>query len=263
MVELVDLSSHIEEGQPHAGSADDTRIFTTQTHEERAFMVAKELEERGLDPDAEYVRRHGRAEREGDEDEQPYNRTLLVSEHGPTHVDAVHHMDPTSEYTIDEMPLEWFYGDAVGVDVSHLEHPDTVTIDALRTALDESGLELQAGDAITIETGNWADNYSTTDREKKRRYSKEFIGLDAEAAGWLVDQGVETIGIDSLSVDHPSNFSEWEFPVHSLAADEELVIVENMAHLDRVAGIRYTLCAMPLKIRDGTGSPVRPFAIVG
>jgi kynurenine formamidase len=263
MVELVDLASRIEEGQPHAGSADDTRIFTTQTHEDRAYMVSRQLEEEGLDPDAEYVRRHGRAEREGYDEEQPYNRTLLMSEHGPTHVDAIHHMDPMSEYTIDEMPLDWFYGDAVGVDVSHIEHPDPITANELRSSLDEHDLELREGDAITIETGNWANNYSITDREKKYRYEKEFVGLEGEAAEWLVEQGVETIGIDSLSVDHPANiFPGWNFPVHSLAAEHELVIVENMANLASVAGQRYTLCTMPLKINDGTGSPVRPFAIL-
>jgi kynurenine formamidase len=169
MVEFIDLARRIEPGHPHAGSVDDTRIVTIQTHEERAFMLAMELEKKSLDSNVEYVRRHGRAEREGYNEKQAHNRTLLMSEHGPTHVDAIHHMDPMAEYTIDEMPLDQFYGDAVGVDISHVEHPDPVTVASLESTLAASGLELREADATTDETDNWETNYPTTDKEKKRR----------------------------------------------------------------------------------------------
>ena len=263
MVELVDLSGHIEENQPMAGSADETRLFTNLTHEERGFQVKKELEERGRDSETEYVRRHLRAEREGYEEEQPMNRTMIVSEHGPTHVDSIDHLDPTSELSIDEMPLEWFYGDAVGLDVSHVEHPDPITVKDISGQLDEHDLEIQDGDIVTLETGNREANYSTTDKEKKHRYNKKFVGLEEEAATWLVEKGAKGLGIDSISVDHPPNiYPDYNFPVHALASREEIVIWENLANLAEVAGMRYTFSGFPLKIRDGTGSPVRAIGIV-
>lgn len=263
MVRLIDLSGHVEEGQPLAGSADDTRIFTTLTHEERGFQVKRELERRGVDSETEYVRRHLRAEREGWDEERPMNRTLIVSEHGPTHVDAINHLEPTSELSIDVMPLERFYGDAIGLDLSDVEFPDPIEIDDLEAALDRTGLEIREGDAVTLDTGHRERTYSTTDREKKARYSEEAVGLTEAAAEWLVDAGARTLGIDAISVDHPTNiYPNYEFPVHALCSRREIVIYENMANLAAVAGLRYTLCAFPLKIRDGTGSPVRAVAIL-
>lgn len=263
MPELIDLSGHLEEGQPLAGSADDTHIFTTLTHEERGFQVKRELENKDIDSETEYVRRHLRAEREGYEEEQPMNRTIIVSEHGPTHVDSIDHLDPTSELSIDEMPLDWFYGDAVGIDVSHIDYPNPITLDAVKEQLDKHDLEIGKEDTVTVETGNREANYLTTDKEKKAKYQSEFIGLTEEAATWIADQGARAIGIDSISVDHPANiYPNYNFPVHALASRREIVIYENMANLASVAGQRYTLAAFPLKIRDGTGSPIRPVAIV-
>jgi kynurenine formamidase len=263
MVELIDLSGHVEEGQPLAGSADDTRIFTTLTHEERGFQVKKELEEKGVDSDTEYVRRHLRAEREGYDEEQPMNRTLLISEHGPTHVDSIDHLEPTSDRSIDRMPLDWFYGPAICIDVSHIDYPDPITTAELETQLDEHGLQIQEDDAVLLETGNRRNNYSTTDREKKHRYQSKFIGLEESAGEFLIAQGAKSIGIDSISVDHPANiYPNYNFPIHSLCSREEIVIYENMANLHEVVGDRFTLSAFPLKIRDGTGSPIRPVAIM-
>lgn len=263
MPELIDLSGHIEEGQPLAGSADDTRIFTTLTHEERGFQVKKELDEKGVDSETEYVTRHLRAEREGYDEEQPMNRTIMISEHGPTHVDSIDHLDPTSDLSIDEMPLDWFYGSAVCLDLSATEYPDPITVDNLQTQLDESGLSIEEDDTVLLETGNRKTNYSATDKEQKHRYRSKFVGLEEAAGEFLVEAGAKAIGIDSISVDHPPNiYPNYNFPIHSLASREEVVIYENLSNLWEVTGDRFTFSAFPLKIRDGTGSPVRPVAIV-
>lgn len=263
MPELIDLSGYIEEDQPLAGSADDTRIFTTLTHEERGFQVKTELEEKGMDSETEYVTRHLRAEREGYNEEQPMNRTLLISEHGPTHVDSIDHLEPTSDRSIDAMPLDWFYGDGICLDLSDVDHPDAITTERLRNQLDAAGLAIEDDDTVLLETGNRRNNYSTTDRTKKHRYTSKFVGLEEEAGEFLVDQGAKAIGIDSISVDHPANiYPNYDFPIHALCSREEIVIYENMANLWKVTGERFTFSAFPLKIRDGTGSPVRPVAIM-
>lgn len=262
MPKLVDLSNPIEEGQPLAGSADDTRIFTTLTHRERGFQVMKDLEEQGIDSDTEYVNRHLRAERAGIDEEQPMNRTLLMSEHGPTHVDSIDHLDPMSDYSIDRMPLDWFYGDAICLDVSHVNNPDAITVDDLETALADHDLEIGEDDAVLLETGNQRNNYSVTDREKKRRYEKKFVGLEEAAGEFLIAEGAKSIGIDSISVDDPENiYPGFNFPIHAMCSREEIVIYENLANLHKITGERFTLSAFPLNIRDGTGSPIRPVAI--
>jgi kynurenine formamidase len=263
MPKLIDLSNPIEEGQPLAGSADDTRIFTTLTHRERGFQVKRDLKEDGYDSDTEYVNRHLRAEREGSEEEQPMNRTLLLSEHGPTHVDSIDHLDPLSDLSIDEMPLDWFYGPAICLDVSHVTNPDPITTADLESAIEEHDLEIREDDAVLLETGNQRNNYSATDREKKRRYEKQFVGLEESAGEFLLDEGAKSIGIDADCVDHPENiYPEFSFPIHALCSREEIVIYENLSQLYEVAGKRFTLSAFPLNIRNGTGSPIRPVAIL-
>jgi len=261
MIELIDLGGYIEDGQPGVGT--DTNSFTILTHEERGLQVKRELEERGLNGETEYVRRHLRARREGYDEDQPMTKSLLVCEHGPTHVDSIDHLDPTSDLSIDKMPMEWFYGDAICLDVSDIEYPDHITVERIEEELEDTGLTIPTEGVVLFDTGHYETNYSATDYDKKYTYSNEWIGLTEAAAEFVVDRGSRAIGIDSISVDNLENIRpNYEFPVHALASREEIVIYENLANLSAVAGTAFTFFGMPLKIRGGTGSPVRPFAII-
>ena len=54
-----------------------------------------------------------------------HSQGLMMCDHGPTHVDAISHLDPAEDApSIDEMPLDTFYGPALCLDVSHVEPPD-------------------------------------------------------------------------------------------------------------------------------------------
>ena len=56
------------------------------------------------------------------------SRGLLMGDHGPTHVDALSHLDPrTDAPSIDQMPLDLFYGEATCIDVSHFEPRTYIT----------------------------------------------------------------------------------------------------------------------------------------
>jgi len=70
------------------------------------------------------------------------------------------------------------------------------------------------------------------------------------------------IGINSPSIDHSDAMDTKRYPAHDICNKHEILNMENMANLNSVAGKRYTLCAFPLKIRNGTGSPIRPVAIL-
>lgn len=257
MVELIDLSGYIEEDQPVYPGNQPTQFWTGLSHEGSAY----EWRQKGYETDT--ILRKEKAKREGGEEEHPISRTMLISEHGPTHVDALTHLDPTEDRSIDEMSLDWFYGPAVGVDVSHVGDKEFITVDDLKRELDDHDLTIQDGDAITLHTGHREQYYAVDDIEKRYAYLNEHPGLDEEAAYWLADQGVKNIGIDAGSIDHSDATETQEFPAHDMCAERSIINMEHMANLDAVAGMRYTLCAFPLKIRDGTGSPIRPVAIVG
>lgn len=256
MVELIDLSGYVEAGQPVYSGNQRTQFWTTSTHEEAGYAQLQQVDE-----STDTIERHlSRAE----EGEHAQTRAVLLSEHGPTHIDALSHIHPKyhPEETIDAMPLDRFYGDAVGIDVSHVAPEEFITVDDVRNALADHDLEIRDGDAVTLHTGHREQHYGLDGHEKRHAYVTQYTGLDGDAAAWLGQRGVGNIGIDAPSIDHASGLETAEYPAHDMCAEYEMINMENLANLDRVAGLRYTLCAFPLKLRDGTGSPIRPVAIL-
>lgn len=256
MVRLIDLSGMVESGQPVYPGAQSTQFWVSRTHEESAHAGLRQLGE-----ETPSIRRKLSGQRAGDTREHPIARTVLVSEHGPTHIDSLTHVDPTSDGSIDRLPLDRFYGDAVGVDVSGVG-TGFITVDAIRSSLDEHGLEVRDGDAVTLHTGHRDAHYDPADVEARFAYFTDAPGLDAAAADWLGERGVSNVGIDGPSIDHGSALQTHEYPAHDMCAEYEVLNMENMANLDAVVGRRFTLAAFPLKLADGTGSPIRPVAIV-
>src|SRR6266704_2555844 len=142
------------------------------------------------------------------------SRGLLMSDHGPTHVDALSHLDPRPEApSIEKMSLDLFYGDATCIDVSHKEP---------RTYI------------------NAAD-------------------IDEARSMWLVEKGIKTFGVDSPSPDNPASRT---YPCHMMCRKYGITHYENLANLDQVVNKRFTFIGFPLRIRNGTGSPVRAVALV-
>lgn len=256
MVELIDLSGNIEEGQPVFPGHVDTVFWVTETHESSGFRMEKVAGKK-----TDRVKQKLKAREMPGSLQQ--KRGLMLGEHGPTHVDALVHIAPEyGDETIDRMDLHWFYGDAVGVDVSHVSPDEFIEKDDIQRELEENSLELREDDIITLHTGHYERNYSVDDLEKKHRYMREYTGLGEEAAYWLGDVGVKNIGIDAPSIDHSDSQQTMEYPAHLMCGEYEVTNMENMANLDAVAGMRYTLAAFPLKLVGGTGSPIRPVAII-
>ncbi len=257
MVELVDLSGYVEEDQPVFPGNQRTKFLVSSTHEESGYTAKQKV---GKETGA--IKRKLKAKKQGSDEEHLHIRTLLLSEHGPTHIDSFSHLDPTNDKSIEKIPLERFYTEGIGIDLSHLSADDFITIDDIQAELDAHDLEIKDGDAILLHTGHRAENYSIEDHEKRYKYLHEYPGLNRESADWLAEQGVSNIGIDSPSIDHGTAGATQEFPAHDMCAEHEILNMENMANLDAVAGKRFQLVAFPLKLRDGTGSPFRPVAIL-
>jgi kynurenine formamidase len=180
---------------------------------------------------------------------------LLMSDHGPTHVDAIAHLDPRDGApTIDAMPLDTFYGPATCVDVSHKGPHEYVSAQEMDAAVQEAGSRLERGMILLIRTGTYERLHGTPE------YTNQYPGLDESAAGWLRDRGVKAFGVDSPSPDNPISKT---YPVHMMCRAEGITHFENLANLERVVGQVFTFVGFPLRIRAGTGSPVRAVAVVG
>lgn len=179
---------------------------------------------------------------------------LMMCDHGPTHVDAISHLDPReSAPSIDEMPLDTFYGPALCIDVSHVQPPAYVTVADVEPALARTAQELHPGDALLIRTGAH-ERYGGTPE-----YTSRYTGLDDGAAEWLRAHGVKVFGVDSPSPDNPVSRT---YPVHMMCRASGITHYENLANLDAVSGRRFTFIGFPLRIRAGTGSPVRAVAVL-
>ncbi len=177
---------------------------------------------------------------------------IMINDNGPTHVDSFSHLDPDPDAeTIDQMPLDLFFGPAICIDVSH--HAPRTDIDAedLDAALAASGLDLREGDIVLFYTGTFNRHHG------KPEYLTDFPGLGASGAEWIVDRGVKTFGVDTPTPDNPTSKT---YPVHMMCRRVHKTHYENLANLDQVANRRFTFIGLPLKTVGAHGGPTRAAA---
>ena len=145
-----------------------------------------------------------------------------LSGHVGTHIDTpLHFIDGGT--TCADIDLQHFYGKAK-------------VIQSIKTNVSKEDLlhvDIQANDIILLNTGNKV--------------------LTADAATYLVEKKIKTIGIDSLSVDE---YESEDFPVHRILLENNITIIEGLSLDDVLQGI-YEISALPLKFKNGNGSPVR------
>lgn len=228
MSRIVDLSQEIYQGMPVYAGHLKTVIFQHHTFEDTAPNFDSGFAYQSLG--------------------------LMMCDHGPTHVDAISHLDPRGEApTIDEMPLDTFWGEGIALDISDLGARDYCTAERLDRALAESPVDLHPGDVLLLRTG-------TADRlEGTREYTTEYGGLDQSAADWLSDHQPKIFGVDSPSPDTPCDRI---YPVHMYCREQGITHYENLTNLGAVLGHRFTFYGFPLRVRGGHGSPVRALAMI-
>ena len=138
MSRLFDLSQDIYEGMPVYPGHCKTVTFQHATHEETAPRWTSGFS----------IQTWG----------------FLLNDNGPTHVDSFSHLDPDpSAQTIDQMPLDLFFGPAICLDVSAVPEKTDVTAEHVEEALTQSGLELNRGDLCFFYTATY-DKYAGTRR---------------------------------------------------------------------------------------------------
>ncbi len=185
-----------------------------------------------------------------------------TAEHGGTHVDAPVHF-AAGKLPVDRVPLEHLIGDAVVVDVSRgaLANRDyQVPIEDFSRWEAAHG-RIPRGAIVLLRTGYgrfWPDpvRYMGTDRRGAEGVrALRFPGLHPDAAEWLVtSRGIKAVGIDTPSIDHGQSKG---FETHRILAARDVPIFENVANLDRMPETGAVIVALPMKIRGGSGAPVR------
>jgi kynurenine formamidase len=227
MPTLIDLSQDIYEGMPVYPGHLKTVVFQHATHEETAPRFESDFSFQTLG--------------------------FMLNDNGPTHVDSFSHLDPRpGAATIDQMPLDLFYGPAICLDVADVPARTDITAAHLDAALDVSGLELDTGDMCFFYTGTFDRHHDTAE------YLTDFAGLGESAADWIVARGVKAFGVDSPTPDNPASTT---YPVHLMSRRERITHYENLRLTD-VVGRRFTFVGFPLKVIGAHGGPTRAVAIV-
>lgn len=192
---------------------------------------------------------------------------FCAAEHGGTHVDAPIHFASGGK-TIDQIPLTKLIAPAVKIDVSQKAMADR---DYQISVEDFNAWESQHGkipeeSIVLLQTGYgryWPDRlkYLGTDKRGAEGVAElHFPGLHPEAAKWLVgSRRINAIGIDTASIDYGQSQL---FGSHVTLLGQGTPVFENVANLDKVPTTGSQVIALPMKIKGGSGSPLRIIAFI-
>lgn len=190
--------------------------------------------------------------------------SFAASEHLGTHIDSPIHF-AEGQATTDTVPLRQLTGPAVVIDVSRLAAADRdyelSVADVL--AWEKTHGRIVAGAIVLVRTGwaaFWPNHVTYMGTEAAGDVQNlHFPGISPEAAKLLVERRVDGVGIDTASLDHgPSK----AFQTHRVLNGAGIYGLENVANIDQLPAKGATVLALPMKIRNGTGGPVRVIALL-
>ena len=180
---------------------------------------------------------------------------LAMGDHTGTHVDAPIHFDAApSAQSIDQVPLENFFTEAVCLDLSHKELKSDISIEDLEQAIETAGVEIKPKDTVLLHMNFFGRCYGTPG------YLTDFPGLTKESAEWLGAKKITSFGVEAVSPGRPGKNN---FEVHLVCRDMGFTHMEGLVNLEKLIGKgRFRFIGFPLKIRGGTGSPIRAVALL-
>ena len=193
---------------------------------------------------------------------------FATAEHGGTHIDAPIHFSRTGQ-TVEDIPLEHLVGAAIKIDVSANAkgNPDyLVTVEDITNWETKAGYKIPEGSIVLLQTGfakyypNKEKYLGTTERGDHAVALLHFPGLSPEAAQWLVDnRSIHAIGIDTPSIDYGQSKL---FKSHVILLSQNIPAFENLTNLDKLPKDGFDIIGLPMKIKGGTGAPLRIIALL-
>jgi kynurenine formamidase len=181
--------------------------------------------------------------------ENKYNLELLfLSSHTGTHIDAPYHFKENGA-KIHQIPLDRLAGRAFLIRIKKSKNQEITKKDLLEFEKNQG--KIKDFSSVIFFT-NWQKN------SKKKIFFTNNPGLSRSAAEYLISKKINLVGIDSPSIDLGKDSS---FTAHKILAQNNVLIVENLVNLEKITSSEFDFVILPLKIKNGTGSPVRAIAI--
>ena len=228
MTEIIDLSQEIYTGMPVFDGMPEVEITVHATHEQWDGIT-----------DSDTV--------------SPAVNRLTLGEHTGTHVDALNHMARAFRgQSIETMPLTMFYTEGICFDFSHKGLRELIEPADFETALAATGLSIKAGDTVLFYTDHYRRFFRTD-------HWSHGPGISAASARWLGEKRISAFGVETPA---PGVRKISNREVHIVCGEMGFTHYENLINLHLLIGRgRCRFIGLPLKIRGGTGSPVRAAAI--
>ncbi len=226
--EIIDLSQEIYEGMPVFKDLPQVKMEIHNSHEEWSGI------------------------------KNPIKKTpavhkLELGEHTGTHVDAINHMAKEYEgQSIDKMPLSMFYTEGICLDFSHKTFKELIEVEDIIEACKIEKVEIKKGDTVLLYTDHYRKYF---DRDNWGNGP----GVSIAAARWLGEQGISAFGVETMCPGVPKVSNK---QVHHVCGELGFTHYENLINLHLLIGKgRFRFIGLPLRIRGGTGSPIRAVAV--
>ncbi|HRQ40493.1 MAG TPA: cyclase family protein [Chloroflexota bacterium] len=228
MMDIVDLSQEIFSGMPVFPGLPEVTITMHVSHEEWEGITGSEVV-------------------------SPAVNRLELGEHTGTHVDALNHMArPYRDHSIETMPLTMFYTEGICLDLSHKGPRELIEVADLELALVTAVQEIKRGDTVLLYTDHYRRAFGTA-------VWPHGPGISSNSARWLGQQGIAAFGVETMA---PGVRGVSNREVHHICGQMGFTHYENLINLHQLIGRgRFRFIGLPLKIRGGTGSPVRAVAV--
>ncbi|HEY0365392.1 MAG TPA: cyclase family protein, partial [Pyrinomonadaceae bacterium] len=190
-----------------------------------------------------------------------------AAEHGGTHIDSPVHF-AKGHYTVDQLPLQQLMGEAIVIDVTAqcVVNPDYLVNVADFENWERRNGRIPPGTIVLLRTGFgkfYPDRkrYLGTEERGAEAVAKlHFPGLDPAAARWITqNRSIKAIGLDTASIDYGQSAV---FESHRILFEKNVPAFENVANLDQLPAKGFSVIALPMKIKGGSGGPLRIIAIL-
>ncbi|MBP1924247.1 kynurenine formamidase [Sedimentibacter acidaminivorans] len=178
-----------------------------------------------------------------------FKETLLTMfSHTGTHMDPPAHIY-AGRTTLDEFPITQFVGKGLVIDCTDLNEGQLITMDYINHVRDKADV----AEFIIFYMG-WDKHWGTD------AYFGDYPYIDEEVTKYIIESNKKGVGLDVIGIDP---ISDGNLSIHhKLFAENEIVVIENLANLGQVGNEIFTFCALPLKYLSSDGSPIRAIAIL-
>jgi len=180
---------------------------------------------------------------------------LMLAEHVGTNCDAPFHALENGK-KIDELEVDAFVGNGIKFDFFKKEENSVISEFDIKEQERDLGINIEKNDIVLLRTGFDDKYWGNNPLIAKKLKNRPSLGLDA--AQYFVSKKIKAVGMDTGSPDVTGT----NLPVHQILLSNNILIIETLTNLAVLPTRGFFFVALPLKIKGGSGSPVRAAAII-